>query len=179
MADEQSERIRNLALSGGLSGLVLGGASAALGPFRKWSDLAKAAGIGAAGGGSLAAGSGYVGDELLGDPEFTESNPYTKRTALGGVTVGGTAGGLAGAALGTGLAGGLAKKVLPDNLVTRKLLEYASKGSLPKMGKLGLIGAGVGALGAGYLGADEGMQMDVIENERRRKLLEELGMGAR
>lgn len=174
MDQDQADRIRNLALSGGISGLVLGGASAALGPFKKWADLAKAAGIGAGAGAGLAAGSGYVGDEILGEPELMESNPYTKRGTVGGATVGAGVGGAAGAALGSGLVGNIASKVLPENLLTRKLLEYAGKGGLPKMGKLGALGAAAGALGAGYLGADEGMQMDVIENERRKKLLQEL-----
>lgn len=177
METTQEQRLRDLAISGGISGLLMGAGAGAISPFSKWSQLARAAGIGAAGGAGVAAGSGYVGDEVLGDPELTESNPYTKRTGLGGLAVGGLAGGLAGAGLGSGIGSGIAKSVLPDNLLTRKLLEYVGKGSLSKAGKLGAVSSLLGAGAAGFLAADEGMQMDMIENERRRKFLEERGYG--
>jgi len=179
MESTQEQRLRDLAISGGISGLLMGAGAAAIGPFRKWSQLARAAGIGTAGGAGVAAGSGYVGDEFLGDPELQESNPYTKRTGLGGLAVGGAAGGLAGAALGTGIGQGIAKASLPDNLLTKRMFDYIGKGSLGKAGKLGAVGSLLGAGTAGFLAADEGMQMDMIENERRRKFLEEVGYGNR
>jgi len=176
----QEERLRDLALSGGIGGALVGGAAGLLSPkITKFSQLLKPALTGGATFGGVAAGSGYIGDEMLGDPEQGESNPYTKRTGLGGLAVGGAGGGLAGALVGSGIANKAAPKVLGDSFLARKAMDFVGKGGLSKAGKLGAIGALLGAGASGFIAADEGMQMDMIENERRRKLLEDLGYGNR
>ena len=172
----QEERLRDLALSGGFGGAIMGLGAGLVSPFRKWRDLAKAAGIGAASTAGISAGSGYVGDEFLGDPDAGESNPYTKRTGLGGAIVGGGVGALGGAALGSPAGGGLAK-MLPDNKLTKTLRDYVGRGGLGKMGRLGALGSLAGGATGAWIGMDAGMQTDVIENELRRKVLEDLQRG--
>lgn len=175
--DDSSERMLALGLSGGLTGALLGAAGRLGGKLTKFSDLIKPATIGAGVGGGLAVGSGYTGEKLLGEPDLEESNPYTKRGAVGGAALGGTLGAGIGAGIGSGALGGLAKSILPaDNVITDRILAAARSGGLGKAGRLGLLGGAAGAAMLGYQGADEGMQMDVIENERRRKLLEDLGL---
>lgn len=172
----QEERLRDLALSGGLGGAIIGLGAGLVSPFRKWSDLAKAAGIGAAGTAGISAGSGYVGDEFLGDPEVDETNPYTKRTGLGGAVVGGGVGALGGAALGSPV-GSRLSRLLPENKLTDTIRDYVGRGGLGRMGRLGALGSLGGAATGAWMGMDAGMQTDVIENELRRKVLEDLQRG--
>lgn len=170
MSDERKNRIRDLALSGGLSGGLLGAAGTVLGGFKKPSELLKSMLIGASAGAGLSAGSGYVGGELLGEPTPDEQGGHTLRGSLGGA-VGGT---LAGGALGS-LAGlpGVAKRLKPSadsaNFITKGLSRFLGPGGLGSAKRGALIGAlGLGAAGA-YQGADEGMQMDFIDAMREKQ----------
>lgn len=170
MTEARKERLRDLALSGGLTGGLLGGATTVLGGFKKPSELAKAMLIGAGIGGGLSAGSGYVGGELLGEPAPDEQGGHTLRGAIGGAVGGGLAGGALGSALGIP---GIAKKaqsaIGSANFITRPLSSYLGFGGKSSAIRGALIGAlGLGAAG-GYTGADEGMQMDFIDAMRREK----------
>lgn len=172
----QGDRLRDLAISGGLGGGIIGLGAGLISPrITKFRELLKPIGLGAGSTAGVAAGSGYIGDEILGDPEPGESNPYTWRTGLGGLAVGTAGGGLAGGALGSGIGKKIADKAIGDTFLGRKLLEYAGKGGPAKAAKLGALGAALGAGASTFIAADEGMQMDMFENERRRRLLEELG----
>lgn len=179
MTDEQRERLKTLLLSGGVSGAALGGGGALVGGAKGLGKVGKAAAIGALLSGGLAAGSGMLGEALTprGDPDDPQAN--TKRGAIGGAAAGGVLGASAGALLSAGMGskksvGRYLKAALMNNLGRGVLAKGVGKIATPLGGALG-----VGALGAtvgGYQGADEGMQVDFVDNirkeERRRKMRE-------
>jgi hypothetical protein len=171
--ESQLERIRNLALSGGLMGASLGALGGLFKPYRAASQLWRPAAVGGSAAGSLAAGSGYVGDELAGAPTPGEANPYTWRTALGGGTIGATAGGITGAAAGSGLLNSVMDK---DSFLLHRLKEMQRGGRLAAAGKAGAIGALIGGAGLGLAAADEGMNLDVLRAERLAREKERLGL---
>lgn len=183
MTDDQKKRLKALALSGMVSGAVLGTGSRLLGNFTKAGDLVKGGLAGAAIGGTAAASSGALGEAILGHPGASEEDPYTRRGAIGGAAGGTILGGLSGAAIGSGTVKSFAKKYLSEsakaelegtlrptgkNILIDALKRNALKGGL----KGALIGATGGAtiLGglAAYQGADEGMQADILANARRK-----------
>jgi hypothetical protein len=128
------------ALYGGVGSMLLG--SGPKGAIRN-------AILAALAGGTVSGVGVGAGAKLMGDPEEDEISPYTRRGALGGATVGGGLGALLGAALG--------KKYL-------KMPKLAAIGSLsPK--KAALAGGLGGAASGSYMAADEGMQLDFIQNE--------------
>lgn len=170
--DQVREATLKALLSGALSGGALGAGGRLLGGARKLKDLAKGAAIGGGISGALAGGSTYLGSEIMGPPKEADSHAFTHRGGVGGAVGGGTLG----AALGAGAAGGLIG--LPSkNVVTDYFTKLARKPNLRGV----LAGAGAGALGlgalAGYMGSDEGMQVDFINQEmrraKRRQLLQE------
>jgi hypothetical protein len=176
MTPEERKRLQTLALGGGFSGAIMGGATSLLGGAGKWGKVAQAAGLGALGGSALASGSGYVGGKVLdADPNDPTSN--TKRGAIGGL--------LAGAVGGLGL-GALMKIPAVKSKVVAMLSDAGKPGIMAKaIDKMplkkvalgtGLVGAGAGAM-SGY---DEGMQADFIKNiadqakeKKRRKMMME------
>lgn len=174
----QFERIRNLALGGGLMGGIGGAIAGAASPkFKKLSDLLSPTAAGAGTFGGLAAGSGYVGDELIGPPAEEEANPYTWRTGAGGVASGATIGGTAGALAGSGALNKVIKSKLPDDNFIRSTVERLQKGGrLKAAGKLGALGAALGGLGLGVMAADEGMGIDVLMAEKEKRERERLGL---
>jgi hypothetical protein len=177
-------------LGGGVTGGILGGAS---GLFGEVSGAAKAAGpkavrnailksigtkaaLGALASGALAGGSAYIGNKAMGVPDDADPTGYTTRGAVGGAI----GGGVGGAGIGALAARGkipLPKKS-PD-----LLRAYAQKLKAMPLSKGAGIGAALGALGLGslaaYQGADEGMQLDFLNNqmeaEKRKKMREEHG----
>jgi hypothetical protein len=169
----QFERIRNLALSGGLMGASLGALGGLFKPYRRASQLWKPAAMGGAAAGGLAASSGYVGDEIAGAPSESEANPYTWRTGLGGAAIGSTAGGIAGAAAGSGI---LNKVMDQESFLLNRLKEMQRAGRLSAAGKAGALGALIGGAGLGLASADEGMNLDVLRAEQMSRERERLGL---
>lgn len=183
MTDEQKQRLKELLISGALSGAVLGGGGAALTGAKTLGAIGKSALSGAGLGAALGGGSNLAADAVLGEPNPNDPTAYSKRGAVGGAL----AGGLGGAALGAIAAGG--SKGGFSRMARAALMNKLGRGAVAKgVGKLGSRSAGagiVGGLGAlvgGYQGGDEGMQMDFYKglkaNERQRKaakMREELG----
>lgn len=183
------DNARDAALSGLLSGAGLGAAASILGGKRRLLDIAKTAVTAGLGSGALSGAATYTGGSMLGPADEEEANPNARRGALGGALGGALLGGAAGAALGRfGVPKALLKHMargveavsaLPKgNLITDKLLEYAAKPGSRSALSGGLLGAGGLGAAASYLGADEGMQLDAIQNEidaarrRRQRALE-------
>ncbi len=175
------------ALSGAFTGSLLGGVGKVLEGAKAPGAIGKAAaGAGALYGG-LAGGANYVGSLLLGQPDPDDAgSPYTTRGTVGG--------GLGGAAVGAGLGAlsasdkfralagkaGLAGK-MPDNLIVDAFKLAARPGGRAGLLRAALLGGGLGSLAGSYTGADEGMQVDVIQDElrdkRRRAMIEAMNNG--
>lgn len=174
--DKLAESVKSAALSGGISGASVGAVARLLAGKRAIPEIL----LGAAGAGAtsaaLGAGATYVGGELLGPASDKDPSAYTKRGGIGGAV----GGGLLGAAVG-GLAGaGKVKlpKFAANNLIGDALAKLAANPSA-RTAKLGaLLGGTVLGGSAGYLGADEGMQLDFLTNEanaaRRRRMMKKL-----
>lgn len=163
-----NERTKNAALSGAASGAVLGGAGSILTGANLKSAL-RAALLGSVASAGMAGGGMAIGNSILGDPpDEDEINPNTRRTALGG--------GIAGGSIGALLGGALGKKYLRLPGATGLTKYIASKS--PKTAAL--LGGGSGALAGSYLAADEGMQLDFLQNEldalERKRRAKELGI---
>lgn len=167
MDDARRERLKELALSGGVSGAVLGGVGTLIGGFKKPTDVLRSALIGALGGAGIASGSGYVGGEVLGEPGEEEEGAHTKRGLVGGALGGGLLGAAAGSLLGSsGIARALRSKLGTDNAVSRGIGNWIGSGGAASAKRGAMAGGlGLGAASA-YQGADEGMQMDFIDGVR-------------
>lgn len=157
-------------ISGALSGGALGAGARVLGGARKLRDIAGPALGAAAASGGIAGGSTYLGSQLMGAPDPEETSGFTHRGALGGALGGGALGGV----LGAGAASGIVKPPM-NNLVTDYFKRLARKPS-----RAGILkGAAAGALGlgglAGYLGSDEGMQVDFLNEEIKRRMRQRMG----
>jgi hypothetical protein len=179
MSPEVKEHLRNLALSGALSGSILGAGGKAITGARKWGDIAKA---GLAGGGIsslMTAGGGGLGMALMGTPDDSDPDPtaFTKRSALGGALVGG----LSGAALMSPAvraavvraAKALGAEDKLADLTKSRDSQGVSNIILEKLkgvkGTKGIIAGGtIGAAVGGYQGGDEGMQADFTRNLTNR-----------
>lgn len=168
-------------LGGGATGAILGGTAGLFGDVRGGKNaLLKAVGtkalLGALASGALAGGSAYIGNKSMGAPEDDDPTGYTTRGAVGGAIGGGIGGAGAGALAARG------KLPLPKKS-PEFLRAYAQKLKAMPLSKGAGIGAAIGALGLGslaaYQGADEGMQLDFINNqmaaEKRKKMREEYG----
>lgn len=162
------------ALSGALSGGALGLGTAVLGGKRKLLDLLKASLIGGGAAASLAGGATYAGSKLLGAPDADDDSAYTTRGAVGGALGAGTLGAMAGGSLGAGLLRNIPKAGIADNIIMDALKNLGRKGGT----KSALLGAGLGgltgALVGGHVGADEGMQLDFINNQTQKARRERL-----
>lgn len=161
-----NQSTRTAALGGGASGAVMGAVTGIMGGKRKLADILKAAATSGLLSGGFAGGATYLGGKALGAPDEDDPSANTHRGALGGAI----GGGLAGAGLGALISSGKMKvpKIagLTDNLIIDKLKGLVGKAHGTKMGA-GLMGA-LGAGGVGYLGADEGMQLDFLANEMKK-----------
>lgn len=171
----RKKRIRDLAISGGLSGAVLGTIGRITAGFNKPSSLVKAALIGSGITGGLSAGTGYVGGAVLGEPQKGEEAPHTIRGIIGGSLAGGAAGATAGSLLGIPK---IAEKIKP-NVTNKNFLNTAFSNFIGSGGKKSALrGALAGSLGIGaagaYQGADEGMQMDFIDAMRAKRNTQDL-----
>lgn len=163
-------------LTGALSGAVLGGASKFLGGAKSIPEILKAAGLGGGIGAGMAGGSQLLGSALLGPAGDDEQNPAMKRGAVGGLVGGTLLGGTLAALASRGKLGGLGKvgatisEELPlDNMLTRKILDWAKNPSFGKTAAAAGIGAALGGIPAAYLGGDEGLTYDTIAEEMRKK----------
>lgn len=163
-------------LSGGVSGALFGAGSKLLGskvPVGAW-DLLKSAATGAAVAAPIAGGSNYLGSKIMGPPGDDEPSGFTRRGAVGGA--------LGGGAIGAGLGALASRGTIPLPASTPHFItEYIKKIKAMPGKKPLAIGAGIGALLggglAGGMGADEGMQLDLVTNElneAKRKRLREI-----
>lgn len=174
MTPEMEERLRSMLLSGGLSGAVIGSGASALGGAKKLGQIAKAGSLAGLAGAGIAAGSGLIGETVMGAPDPDDSQGFTTRGGVGGAI----GGGLAGAGLGA---------LMGFRPVRAAVMTNLGRGALAKgIGKIGSPGVGAAALGTigaaagGFQGADEGMQLDFLNNmdrERKRKVLMEALQG--
>ena len=167
-----ADLMKELAISGGVSGAALGlGTGMAFGKIKNLRNALKIGATGAGIGSAIAAGAGGTGAAVLGTPDDDEGNAYTKRGGIGGAI----AGGLAGAGIGGLLASGkMAPKVFKaimksqgDNAIIKKIASMRGAKNAGIKGA-GIGGAALGAVGS-YQGADEGMQMDVVDRIRKDK----------
>ena len=176
--DATREAALKALISGGISGAAFGAGAKLLGskgPAKAW-DLLKAAATGGAIAAPIAGGSNYLGSKVMGPPRDDEPSGFTRRGAVGGV--------LGGGAIGAGLGALASRGTIPLPASTPHFVtEYIKKlKAMPGKKPLGIGAAIGGLLGggiAGSMGADEGMQMDLIQNElneeKRRKLREMYG----
>lgn len=179
MTDEQKKRLKELLISGGISGAVLGGGASALGGAKTLGAIGKSALHGAGIGAALGGGSDLAADVIKGEPDPNDPTAYSKRGAFGGAL----AGGLGGAALGALVSGGGAKGALSRDLKAG-LMKQLGRGVVAKgVGKLSSRAVGAGALGSlgalvgGYQGGDEGMQMDFyhgLQDDKRKRMAQKM-----
>jgi hypothetical protein len=184
--DDKTKAALRIALMGALTGGVVGGGAKMLGGAKKMSEILRAAGIGSALGGTAAAGTNLAGTTLMGEPEEGESSPYAKRGLLGGALLGALGGGALGAAGAAGkIPGGLkalvakiGEEIPIENMITRKIGEYAKRPTKEGVKKGAMIGAAALGIPLGYEGFDEGVYFDAMQEEiakeQRRKQIEEL-----
>ncbi len=191
MNDDDNPRIKaakRAALSGAVTGSLLGAGGALIGGKRRLADFIKAGLLGGGAGGALSGGSSLIGSSVLGAPDPSEEGAYARRGALGGAIggglVGATLGGLTGAGKMKLPAGApivlknIAKKIgdssMLDNVLVDKLKAYALAPDKSTAIKGALLGGGaLGAL-AGVQGGDEGMGVDFINSEMDRKEKEKM-----
>lgn len=180
------KRALKVALAAAVTGGTIGAGAKLLGGATKLSEILKAGGAGAGIGALVGGGSNMLGNEVMGDPEYGDSNPNAKRGAVGGGLAGGIVGGVLG---GLGAAGRFPKGISSlvskmgeeapaENMITRyinSLSHTPTPGNIAK-------GAGVGAAALGlpsaYYGADEGMGYDVVQremdDEKKRRIAHKL-----
>lgn len=185
------KRLKLAAMAGGLSGAGVAGIGGLLSGAKGASVLKAALSGGAVGGVSAPAAIG-AGELVMGSPDKSEKNPNSRRGLMGGALMGGLAGAGAGALMRNkailSKLGSLGKKaegaIDSDNFLFNKMRELVNQKEKSKIaGGIGL-GALSGAAAGGYLGADEGIGIDAVQNEldnmkRRRekkKLLEHQGL---
>lgn len=166
--DEDWKRYLTMAASGALTGAGMGGLGKILGGSRSLPSIAGAAALGGAAGGTTIPAASYLGESILGAPGPDASQPYTYRAGLGGALAGGALGAVGGGLLGSGIstiagkafpgAAKMASSTLPiDNIIVDAIKKKGgTKGAL--------IGSLMGALGLGYMAADEGQQFDTLRN---------------
>lgn len=174
------DRATNIGAASAVSGGLIGGALSLLtrGGIGR---LLRNAALGAAGAGGIAAGANVAGTPLVSGDEETDASINTRRGLVGG--------GLVGSAAGAGL-GVAATNPRLHSAVTRSPIAtraIRAAGIAPEASSLlqrgialarrnpygavagGILGA-LGGAGAGaFLGADEGMQYDVLMQEMRRR----------
>lgn len=168
-----SDAVRNATikalLSGAASGGLLGAGGKLAGGARNWKEVGKSGLQAGAAMGAMAGGSTYLGSKLMGAPDEDESGAFAHRGALGGAVGGGIVGAGAGALAGLGkLPLGKSVAEHPNMLMdyVRALGSKPTKGSALKGALIG--GLGLGAISA-YHGGDEGMQLDVLNEEMRKR----------
>lgn len=155
-------------LSGGIMGGLLGGIAPMLStvpknPRKMALESLGSGALGAAISGTAAGGGTLLGSSILGAPDPNDSSAFTRRATLGSVLGGGLGGAVLGAA-----AGKFGKLPGFSPYVLKKLAKRLSQSKRPTAYGAGAGGL-AGALGAGGIGSDEGMQVDFINNELRRQ----------
>jgi hypothetical protein len=148
------------ALSGGLSGAVLGFTPILKNGVKLRTALKSAAVTGAASAGIVGGGS-LLGSKIIGAPKEGENSPFLKRAALGGTIAG----------AGAGVLGAIAARKIPfvksgvANLAKewRPAKWMQSKSAIKAAGIGGISGAAIGA----YQGSDEGAQVDTINSIKK------------
>ena len=175
-----------LALMGALTGGAFGAGAKFYSGAKDLGSILRAAGIGAGVAGGVAGGSHLVGNAVMGEPQEGETNPNAKRGVLGGVLLGALAGGGLGAAGAAGkipfalkkLAAKFADEIPVENMITRKIGQYAEKPTTVGMKKGALMGAAALGIPMAYEGGDEGMYYDQMQEEiakeQRRKQIEQI-----
>ncbi len=178
MNDKIKEALR-VALSGALTGGVLGAGGKFLGGARKLGQIGKAGAVGAGIGGVLSGASNLVGSELMGD-NAPSSEKGLVGGALTGAMVGGGLGGLsaAGKLRLTGespeILRALSKFAQEELPLKNALTEYIAKSS-PAIGAA--VGAGAMGTVGGAEGWDEGGSYDNLMRELEEKHKERLRNG--
>lgn len=180
MNDDLKKKMKDLALSGALSGAVLGSGASFFNGAKSLGQILKSGAVGAGLAGSMSVGSGYLGNKLMGQDDSDDPNGNTKRGALGGAV----AGGLTGGAIGIGLKNKTIKEAILKRLTEKEVvLKELTESSLLKRGVqaaskkpwlAALAAAGLIGAGASYQGADEGMQADFLQNLKRQKVKKEM-----
>jgi hypothetical protein len=181
MTPEMKEHLKNLALSGAISGAVLGGGGKAITGAKNVGQIVKAALAGSALSGGLTLGGGGLGMMMMGEPDENDPTAFTKRSAVGGA--------LAGGALGAGMMSPAFRNLVLKGakaLGKEKDLSEMGRSWNPKTGEVENIllhklkklqgspaampaGAAIGSLVGGYQGGDEGMQADFARNLTRAR----------
>jgi hypothetical protein len=163
---------KDAALGSGLTSAITG---AGYGFFTKKNPhdvLALAAKSGLLGG-LIGGGSVYAGSKILGLPQPEETTGYTRRGSLGGSVVGG---GL-GIGLGAGLGSGLIPRPRSTNLITKYIAQLVKKPGLQTAAKGAAILGPIGAITGGYLGNDEGLILDFIDQEKKQAMRKKMQQG--
>jgi hypothetical protein len=170
---EVNDAARNAAISGGLTGGLVGAMAPMLSSSPKnWRKmLIESLGSAAVGGGAsgIAAGGGtLLGSSILGPPDPSDASAFTRRATLGSVLGGGVGGALLGAT-----AAKFGKMPSFSPALLRKAIRRLSQSKRPA--SYGAAAGGtMGALGSGFIGSDEGMQVDFINNELRRQKMRDM-----
>ncbi len=174
----RGERLRNFMLSAGLGGAGLGAGTSLLADGTKGlAVLGKKALTGGVTSALLAGAAGLTGDLVLGDPKPGETGAFMKRGALGGLLGGAALGGVTGGIIASGRVRNVLSKLpkpvarklegLPpkENMIVDKFSKWSGDPNKTRT-KLGaLLGGSIGAIGSAAVGADEGMQADVIADQ--------------
>jgi hypothetical protein len=166
---QQNKQIRRMSEDAALSsGLTSGLTGAGFGAFQQKNlkDVLKIALKSGLIGAGVGGGSIYAGAHLLGMPEENETTGYTRRGTVGGTAVGA---GL-GAALGAGLGSGVMPKPGNKTVMSRLLSRLARNPGPKNMATGAAILGPIGALVGGYMGSDEGLVLDFIDQERKQAM---------
>lgn len=163
-ADKRDRRELPPAVKAGLSGAASGAVLGALPLLRRGVTVRKGLKSILATGGASAAivgGGTIVGSKILGKPRRDEGAAYTKRAALGGALAG-AGGGLTAGILATKTRGG--RKVLAKLAKTWRPAALAKKTGVAGASA---IGGTAGLAVGGFQGADEGQQVDSLDNLKK------------
>lgn len=188
------KRMRTAALSGAVTGGVLGGGSALLGGAKTFGSFARPALKGAAIFGAGAPTGLLAGEALLGKPKHGEVNPYMHRGLAGGALLGALAGGGGAAYLASGKKlpfaklgafGDKAEEAIgglygADNIISNKIRQWAQNPSAGNIAKASLLGGATAGVLGGHFAGEEGAGVDILNNEaeshHKKALLRRLGL---
>jgi hypothetical protein len=163
--DEARKAALQATLSSGAAGGLYGLGFAAISGKKKALELAKFAAKAGLISGSVGGGGVYAGSRILGMPSEEETTGMTRRATTGGALIGGAAG------MGVGaLAGSGALKANPkSNLIGEYLAKIGSRPGLKSATRGAAVTGLAGSLIGAYLGNDEGMMLDFIDQEKKQR----------
>jgi hypothetical protein len=191
--DDHLRAALKIALSGALTGGVIGAGGKFLTGARGLGAIGKAGAVGAGLGGAVSGLSNLLGASVMDEPEPGEVNGYAKRGLVGGGLLGAGIGGVLG---GLGASGKLkisanapqilrkiasmAAEELPlKNLIAEKIAQLGEAPTGAGIRKGALMGAATLGLPSAYMGMDESLGYDAlqreIEDEQRKKMMEQYG----